>query len=204
MQERSQENINTPEYWDKIGREEFEAGELREFHWRFDPIVQELRGDTILDVGCGTGALCRRINSSLDGSAQVYGVDFSPEQIKICNEISRSRSDLYPTEYYAVGDAYKLPYSDARFTSVVCSEVLEHLDSPRRAIREMLRVLKPGGRLVVTVPFNEVIVPGSEHVNTFTEETFSAILEGYGLYRFAYFRSYILCVLIYNGRNYEI
>lgn len=52
-----------------------------------------------------------------------------------------------------VGDAHELPFEDASFEQVLCTEVLEHLHTPQQAIDEMYRVLKPGGRLILTTRF---------------------------------------------------
>lgn len=52
-----------------------------------------------------------------------------------------------------VGDAHDLPFDDHAFEQILCSEVLEHLHTPTRAVAEMARVLQPGGKLVLTLPF---------------------------------------------------
>lgn len=53
-----------------------------------------------------------------------------------------------------VGDAHQLPFTDNKFECILCTEVLEHLHTPILAIREMERVLKPGGKLILTTRFN--------------------------------------------------
>ncbi|PIP58155.1 MAG: hypothetical protein COX02_01785 [Candidatus Vogelbacteria bacterium CG22_combo_CG10-13_8_21_14_all_37_9] len=52
-----------------------------------------------------------------------------------------------------VGSVYELPFPEASFEIVLCMVVLEHLEDPKRAITEMYRVLKPGGKIIVSVPF---------------------------------------------------
>lgn len=52
-----------------------------------------------------------------------------------------------------VGSVYELPFQDGTFDMVLCMSILEHLEEPSKAIREMRRVLKPGGRILVSVPF---------------------------------------------------
>jgi SAM-dependent methyltransferase len=52
-----------------------------------------------------------------------------------------------------VGSVYELPFQDGEFQTVLCLSVLEHLEDPKKAIQEMRRVLKPGGRILISVPF---------------------------------------------------
>lgn len=195
MQKWVGENINTPAYWDQVGLKDFEQGELRDFHWRFDRIIKHLKPSKILDVGCGLGSLSRRINSSFDGSATVVGVDFSKEQIDICNRISKNRSDLHPKEKYLVADIREgLPFPDGYFDYVVCSEVLEHLSNPDQAARELKRVCKQGGAIIITTPYNEQ-PDYKEHVQMFTESDFYQLFNT-RLISFEKFRTYILARIV--------
>lgn len=76
---------------------------------------------------------------------------------------NHSYEDLYPNRHTfdidperkpdTVGDAHKLPFGDASFNYILCTEVLEHLHTPQQAIGEMYRVLKPGGSLILTTRF---------------------------------------------------
>ena len=94
----------------------------------------------ILDAGCGTG-----INLSyLREFGQVTGVDVSPEAIRFCRE--RGADSVH------LGDLYRLPYRNDLFDLVTALDVLEHLDEEAGAVREMVRVTKPGGLLLFTVP----------------------------------------------------
>ncbi|WP_174550955.1 class I SAM-dependent methyltransferase [Actinomadura macra] len=111
-------------------------------------------GDRVLDMGCGAGRhafeLYRRgadvvafdqDAGELDGVEKMFGA------MRLEGEVPEDA-----TAETVQGDALDLPFPDDHFDGIVASEVLEHIPDDMRAMRELLRVLKPGGRLAVTVP----------------------------------------------------
>lgn len=182
-------NLNTEKYWDNVGIEEFENGELRDFHYKFDKILKYVKKGTLIDVGCGMGAFCRRANSSFDGNLSVTGIDFSPQEIKICNKLSRG-------EKYFVGSVYDIPTQE-KYDNVVCSEVLEHLTDLDKAMEELKRIVKPDGVIIITVPLNEEVNKeesekgNREHIRTLNEESFKKYFKHLA---FDYFRSNLIVV----------
>lgn len=96
--------------------------------------------DRILDVGCGGGYVATNIDGRL-----LVGIDISAQAIGAAHHRG---SDAV----FAVGDAERLPFADASFDLVIMSEVLEHLPNGRAGFGEAARVMKPGGRLVITGP----------------------------------------------------
>ncbi|MFO1319315.1 MAG: methyltransferase domain-containing protein [Burkholderiales bacterium] len=94
-------------------------------------------GETILDVGCGTGELTQEI---ADTGATVIGIDASPTMI----EAARAR---HPALEFQVADAAALPF-DARFDAVFSNAALHWVREARSAARSMAKALKPGGRFV--------------------------------------------------------
>ena len=95
----------------------------------------------ILDIGCGTGAML----DDLKPFGAVIGADFSPEALQFC--VTRGApADL------ARADVRRLPFADASFDVVTAMDIIEHIDDDKAASSEIFRVLKPGGRLLVTVP----------------------------------------------------
>lgn len=99
-------------------------------------------GDRLLDVGCGTGAAVR---SAAVLATRAVGLDLAPGMIE---EARRLAADL-PNVEFEVGDSEHLPFEDDEFTAVLCSTSLHHYPRPGEAIREMARVLAPGGRIAV-------------------------------------------------------
>ena len=98
------------------------------------------RRPRILDVGCGTGANLFMLSEL--GEAE--GVDISAQAITFCQ--ARGLSNV------RLGAAEDLPYGDDQFDLVTALDVLEHLDDDVGALREMRRVIRPGGRLLLFVP----------------------------------------------------
>lgn len=101
------------------------------------------RGLRILDVGCGDGVLATRL---AQGGARVAGLDASADMLAA----ARSRAEAAGVEVDLVeGEAGNLPFPTGQFDCVVSVATLCFLDDPRRAIREMVRVLQPGGWLIL-------------------------------------------------------
>jgi SAM-dependent methyltransferase len=99
----------------------------------------------VLDVGCGTGDLLEDLAARFPRS-ELYGVDIST---------ARLRPAAVDGGRVRVADAdvqCGLPFRASVFDGAFCTEVLEHLKQPRRGLEEILRVLRPGGWAVVTVP----------------------------------------------------
>ncbi|HYT04059.1 MAG TPA: methyltransferase domain-containing protein [Gemmatimonadales bacterium] len=101
------------------------------------------RAEQVLDVGCGTGALLAALAAAAPG-VRLVGIDASPEMLAV------ARGKLAPAVDLRVAWAEDVPYGDATFDAVVSCSVLHYLREPMAALREMARVVKPGGRLVIT------------------------------------------------------
>lgn len=99
--------------------------------------------DRLLDIGCGTGALLCRL-SAIHPAAQLTGVDPVPEML------ATARHKLSPAIGLHVGWAEQLPLADAQFDIVVSCNMFHYIDRPIDALVEIRRVLRPGGRLIIT------------------------------------------------------
>lgn len=118
---------------------------LRETILRFARLA---RGEAVLDVGCGTGTLAITAKSHVGEKGVVHGIDASPEMIARAARKAR-RAGAAVT--FATGFAQSLPYPDGQFDVVLSTVMLHHVPSVAReaCAREMRRVLKPGGRVLV-------------------------------------------------------
>lgn len=108
----------------------------------------ELKGKTGLDIGCANGAFV--IELAKAGAKRMYGIDLAEEFVKKASVNARKKG-AKNTEFKQA-DAKKLPFKDGFFDFIICTEVLEHVPDFRVAVKEIRRVLKPGGVFVVTVP----------------------------------------------------
>jgi SAM-dependent methyltransferase len=101
-------------------------------------------GQRVLDVACGTGILAREAASRVGSTGHVVGIDPSPGMVSVARQLA-------PTIEWREGMAESLPFSDRSFDVVVSQFGLMFFTDRRQAIREMLRVLAPGGRLTVAI-----------------------------------------------------
>lgn len=98
--------------------------------------------DRLLDVGCGSGAAVRQAAAA---GAHAVGVDLSTGMIARAQALAAG----IPGVDFQVADAEALPFSNNSFTALLCTTSLHHYPHPERAVAEMARVVKPGGRIAV-------------------------------------------------------
>lgn len=112
-------------------------------------------GDRMLDLGCGFG---RHAFEAARRGANVVALDAGREEVEgvvATFAAMLEAGELDPGHLHTgavQGDALHLPFADAAFDRVVCSEVLEHIRDDVGAMRELARVLRPGGTMAITVP----------------------------------------------------
>lgn len=108
-------------------------------------------GQAVLELGCGSGLFLPGLAEKVQPTGRVVGIDHSDVLIE------EARKTASATPYAAiittqVADAYKLPYPNGHFDAAHCERVLMHLDDPTAALRELARVVRPGGVIVAAEP----------------------------------------------------
>lgn len=118
-----------------------------------DPRQLDLKADSrLLDVGCGTG---RHILELSRYEGTFVGLDMADEDLKKMRyllALAAQEGRLVANVHMAQGDGMSLPFKDNEFDQVICTETLEHVDDDEGMLRDLIRVLRPGGVLVVSVP----------------------------------------------------
>ncbi|MFN4908304.1 MAG: methyltransferase domain-containing protein [Bacteroidota bacterium] len=133
---------------------------------------------TVLDVGCGRAWVAR---------------DLCPRGITVCSmDVSmtnpRRALEKYPFANHCalVADAFALPFADQSLDVVIASEIIEHVPDPRAFVHELVRVLKPGGSLILSTPYKEKIkyclcihcnrrTPLHAHIHSFDERVLAGL-----------------------------
>lgn len=127
-------------YWWFVGKQFLVKSILRKFK------PSRLKKDRVLDIGCGTGIILKL----LEGFGTAYGVELSADAIQFLKKRG--------LRFVARSDASQsIPFKDSSFSAITCLDVLEHLDDDLALLNEMLRVCKPGGHIVLTVPAFNVL-----------------------------------------------
>ena len=127
-------------YWWFVGKQFLVKTLLKGFSPR------GLGHEKILDIGCGTGIVLKL----LENFGEAYGMELSSEAIRFLRKRYLNlvvRSDA----------SQSLPFKNDTFSVITCLDVLEHLDNDFNLLREMMRVCKPRGHIVVTVPAFEFL-----------------------------------------------
>lgn len=153
---------------ERKGATEHDERRVREY------IISKVLKDvnSILDVGCGKGWVAKTF---LPKGKQVSSLDISltnPSKVK----------KLFPDESHSgiVADSFHLPFYNESFDCVIASEIIEHVINPAEFVQGLFRVVKKGGRLIITTPYKEKLIyylcihcnqktPANAHINSFDE-----------------------------------
>lgn len=128
------------EFYDLDSRRRCAGSEIAQTHKLSLGIMGIDREDVVLEVGCGGGALLSKINMTV-----AVGLDISETQIKY------AKTHLQDA-FLIVGDAERLALKDNVFTKCFAVEILEHVQNPGQMMKEIRRVLKDNGELIIVVP----------------------------------------------------
>jgi SAM-dependent methyltransferase len=130
-------------------------------------------GGKILDVGCGLG----EVLAALIDDYTCFGVDFAETNVR------RARRRLGAGATITQGSAFAIPFENGSMDAVMCLEVLEHLSDDRAALVELVRVLRPGGILIIAVPYTyywPAYLRLMGHYRHYTRDSLSELLGSVG------------------------
>jgi len=171
LRKRWVRGLDSPEIYDRLYADPQTLGQYLEpnrlaFYREVSAFCIRLKPRRVLDIGCGPGGLLAEIDSVARGACALYGVDQCMPGLAVARR-------LCPKARLVRGDLYHLCFRDGSFDLVICMQTMEHLERPRPAFEEMIRLCAPGGALVITIP------DGSRdrwegHLNFWSEEAFKA------------------------------
>ncbi len=140
------DRTNDPDYFIRF-LDEASADESFQAYKQHSFALLDLQpGQQVLDVGCGTGEDARAMEQRVEPNGRVMAVDGS--QAMIATARQRAAGCSLPVEFQ-VADAHCLPFAEDSFDASRADRIFMHLESPARALGEMLRVTRPGGRVLV-------------------------------------------------------
>lgn len=145
--------------------------------------------NSILDVGCGKGWVAKEF---LPKGKTVVSLDISVTNPSIVNKLY-----LNPKHFALAADSFHLPFNDKSFDCVIASEIIEHVFDPAGFVKELFRVVKKGGRLIITTPYKEKLIyylcihcnqktPANAHIHSFDEMKLESLYSGNNLENFKY------------------
>lgn len=177
---------------------------IRRIEWRkMLEYLDPKEGERILDIACGGGQLSLKI---AEYGCEVYGCDIAEDSIESAKRLAELEGIGCS---FRVGDAEDLPYTDGYFDKIVCSSSLEHFKNDVKALKEMNRVLKLNGCVVLTA--DSLTYPISDElkemhrtvayvVNYYTRETLKEKFEtaGFEMHRNEYLLNSYITSLFFN------
>jgi ubiquinone/menaquinone biosynthesis C-methylase UbiE len=147
---------------------------VRSYKQRTLDLLHALPGDTVLDIGCGTGDDARALAAIVGDGGHVTGID---RAVMVAEAQKRSKSTDSKLLTFEQGDAHDLQFANDSFDRCRTDRVLQHVDDPSKVLSEMLRVLKAGGRATVSEPDWGTLVIDSADVFT-TRAVVSTVCDG--------------------------
>jgi len=147
-------------------------------------------GRTVLEVGCGAGGML----GPLQRYGQVAGLDIDHEYVSYCKARGFAR--------VLCGSGYELPFADASFDLVCLFDTIEHIPDDELALREVRRVLKPGGSVFVSVPAYQWLWSQNDktahHFRRYTRSRLRGVLERAGFVprKVSYFNTLLLPLIV--------
>lgn len=168
MKRLNKENINTPEFFNKKFNGTFGLHDIE----RQRLLAKYYTDGVYVDVGCMDNPLPALLAET---HKDIWALDFAEEIIEFL-------APRFPKVHYkTILNEFMLPFNDETVNYVVAGEFIEHLEDPRIFIREAYRILKKGGWLAISTPFEEGVsqgnIGGAQHVWSFDRNDISDFLD---------------------------
>ena len=175
MNRINEENINTVERYEELfsGWMKSKPGFDYSDKSRSDFLVKRFKGGTFMDVGCLRSPLSVE-TKKLFPEAEVWALDFFPGVIDYFKP-------KYPEVNFVLSDCKNTPFKDEYFDYLVAGELIEHIEKPEEFVKEMYRILKKGGTLALSTPFEERDNNrgGAWHLWSFTKKDIEDLLKDF-------------------------
>ncbi len=142
-----------------------------------EALLQVGKVGTLFDGGCGSGEFARRVR--LEGLCdEVIGLEMDENNYRLL----QGNLGLLPGVRLIRGSLLEIPLPDASVDLVMCTQVIEHIADHEAAARELVRILRPGGHALITVPHPPEPFPNDDHVRKgYTREELGALFEPLGM-----------------------
>lgn len=164
-------------HWEQISKHPMKSNAFVKGRYEFcldllkDASSKSIKGESILDIGCGDGALTYLICKK---GALAYGIDSSELAIQLARQKHHERGT---NAKLSVQSAYDIKFDSNFFNGVVCSDVIEHVAEPERLLEEIKRLLLPDGVAVISTPIRITEHPLDKmHINEWFEEEFRELI----------------------------
>ncbi len=177
--------------WDRwagtLDRKSWRREFLRNAQSKVISLLDIRPGIHFLDIGCGTGWAVGQVAARAEGKGEFYGVDLSPKMIEKARQNFSSREEMHFLE----ANVESIPLDSDYFDIIICTNSFHHYPRPDRALAEMYRLLKRGGRLFILDPtaddwirktadkFVPLFEP--EHVKMYSTKEFQRMFRDAGL-----------------------
>ncbi len=155
-------------YAGKIFDKETQETSRERIHW----ICKQANGEKILDIGCSQGIVCILLGRE---GFNCTGVDNEQGSLAYAkNELEKEEAAVQQRVVFHLAEGSNLPFDNESFDTVILSEILEHLVHPEKVLSEAKRVLKDGGKVIITVPYG--LNPDPDHKRTYYPISFAEII----------------------------
>jgi ubiquinone/menaquinone biosynthesis C-methylase UbiE len=141
-------------------------------------------GSKVIDVGCGLGDVLAGLRG---GQYELAGMDYARSNVEAARRRLGDRATIKQ------GSIYEIPFESDAFDVALCLEVLEHIEDDARGVRDIARVLKPGGFLIAAVPYTYYwpeYLTLMGHFRHYTRESFARLMDENGLKTEGYLANY--------------